>query len=200
MAHHDAKKAEIHLRRTVVITLATLLLLYCAVGAAKPSSEPCPVHAGAWSSAGQLRSLIAAGADVNEVDELGDTMLISALRFGLGQDFVNVLLQARADVNARNMVGETVLMLALQFQHGLDVVTALLQAGADVNAKDKLGWTPLHFAASRVPNPEVIRALLNAGADPRAKTDMGKTAFDLAGLNSKIKDTDVYRLLKPDTP
>jgi len=73
MAHHDAKKAEIHLRRTVVITLATLLLLYCAVGAAKPSSEPCPVHAGAWSSAGQLRSLIAAGADVNEVDELGDT-------------------------------------------------------------------------------------------------------------------------------
>ena len=36
--------------------------------------------------------------------------------------------------------------------------------------------------------------------DRRAKTDMGKTAFDLAGLNSEIKDTDVYRLLKPGTP
>ena len=29
---------------------------------------------------------------------------------------------------------------------------------------------------------------------------MGKTAFDLAGPNSEIKETDVYRLLKPDTP
>lgn len=154
------------MRRTAAIALAALLLLSCAIVAAESSPAPCPVHAGAWSSAGQLRSLIATSADVN----------------------------------AGSAAGETVLMLALQFQHGLDVVTALLQAGADVNAKDKLGWTPLHFAASRVPNPEVIRALLNAGADPRAKTDMGKTAFDLAGLNSKIKDTDVYRLLKPDAP
>ncbi len=198
MAHHDVEKAEIHLKRTVVITLATLLLLSCAVAAAKPSPEPCPVHAGAWSSAGQLRSLIAAGADVNDVDELGDTMLISALRFGLGQDFVNVLLQAGADVNAKSMVGETVLMLALQFQHGLDVVTALLQAGADVNAKDATGRTPLLYAAMYSPNPRIIQALLNAGADPRAKADDGWTAFDAAGYHDSIRNSDVYWLLKPD--
>jgi len=81
------------------------LFLSCAVAAAKPSQAPCPVHAGAWSSAGQLRSLIAAGADVNGADELGDTMLMSALRFGFGQDFAAVLLQAGADVNARSAAG-----------------------------------------------------------------------------------------------
>jgi ankyrin repeat protein len=114
-------------------------------------------------------------------------------------DAVRTLIAAGADVNVRTKAGTTALMRASE-DGGIDAVRALIAAGADVNAKDKLGWTPLIFAVSRVPNPEVIRALLNAGADRRAKTDMGKTAFDLAGLNNKIRDTDEYWLLKPDTP
>ena len=148
-----------------------------------------------------MNALILAGADVNAADGNGETPLTTAACNSVSGyvDAIRALITAGANVNVRTEAGKAALMRASE-NGGIDAVRALIAAGADVNAKDGLSWTPLHFAVSRAPNPQVIRALLNAGADRRAKTDMGKTAFDLAGPNSEIKETDVYRLLKPDTP
>lgn len=66
-----------------------------------------------------VRTLIAAGVDVNHVNNLGWTALLEAIILGNGE---------------------------LKYQH---VVELLLKAGADPNLADKDGITPLQHARSR---------------------------------------------------
>ncbi len=67
-------------------------------------------------------------ADVNGIDEHGNTPLIEAARFG-HDEVVSALLIAKADVNAKNDEGKTALMLASEGGHD-ETVRALTQAGA----------------------------------------------------------------------
>jgi ankyrin repeat protein len=45
-------------------------------------------------------------------------------------------------------------------------------------------------------NPEVVEVLLDAGADGKLKSNEGKTAFDYAEENPRVKNSEVYSLLK----
>lgn len=80
-------------------------------------------------NADTVRTLLdSPNADVNGVDENGNTPLIEAARFG-HDEVVRALLIAKAEVNAKNNEGKTALMLASEGGHD-ETVRALTQAGA----------------------------------------------------------------------
>jgi uncharacterized protein len=125
-------------------------------------------------SAEIIKSLIAAGADVNAADTYGKTALMLAAERS-SAELVRMLLEAKASVNVKDKQwGFTPLIYAL---HSYDaahtaVVKALLAAGADVDAADEEGRTTLMLAASNV---LAVRTLLGAGAS--AKDKLGQTVL-----------------------
>ena len=102
-----------------------------------------------------VKALLAAKANVNLADALGDTPLHKACFPPISKDQASEMKAKR------------------------EIVGLLLAAKAKVNLKDKQGWTPLMFAAS-VGDASNVKALLDAGADASVKLSSGKTAFSLA--------------------
>jgi hypothetical protein len=105
--------------------------------------------------------LIARGAEVNAVDNDGDTPLHSAARSGQ-PEMESLLIKHGAEVNARDNRGRTALSLAAEGKH-LEAVKILLAEKADPNTVDQNGRTPLGYAGV---NLELLRVLLTAKADP----------------------------------
>jgi len=130
----------------------------------------------------QVRNLLAAGANPNQLDEAGDTALhVAALQGHL--DVVNALLEGGADANAKDARGWTPIFKAA-YNHELDcgfapVVQALIDAGADVNARIFFGLTPLMLAAGGG-EAAVCAALLAGGAEVKAANEGGITALMMA--------------------
>lgn len=123
----------------------------------------------------QVRSLIAARADVNTPRADGTTPLMwAAHRDDL--ELANLLLEAGAKIDATDEQG--VGPLALASENGsLTLVSRLLGAGADARRAQANGVTPLMIAA-RVGSVQVVKTLLAAGADPSAVIpSTGQTAL-----------------------
>jgi hypothetical protein len=83
----------------------------------------------------QIEKLIAAGANVNQVDRHGDTLLMQGLwscrgRGRGGDSLVTLLLRAGANVNARDRRGKTVLDIAEEIGISRECRTILSNAGA----------------------------------------------------------------------
>lgn len=117
-----------------------------------------------------MEKFINDGADMETVDENGDTPLIVSAVRGLAE-IVQKLLESGADVNATDPQGYTALSLAAFFGQ-TDVVEILISGGAAVDAPDVDGFTALH-TASEEGHLKVVQALLRAGADVNAQTTVG---------------------------
>lgn len=117
-------------------SLMIALSLFCAVAACNVAKQTMRspetdalLRAARAGNADTVRTLLQSpNADVNGVDELGNTSLIEAARFG-HDEVVRSLLIAKADVNAKNNEGKTALMHASEGGHD-ETVKALTQAGA----------------------------------------------------------------------
>ncbi len=116
------------------------------------------------NSLGEVKALLAAGADVNTRDTRQTTPLMQAAAFG-SLEAMKLLVDAGADVNARNAFDATALMWSV---NDIRKVRLLLSKGADVNAKSKLGRTALHMAAADDGGTAVVKLLLEKGADANA--------------------------------
>jgi ankyrin repeat protein len=133
--------------------------------------------------AGDLDSaklLVAAGANVNDEDAWGVSVVVLAAHSGF-EDLVEFLLQKGADPN-KSSAGFTALHEAIM-RRDESLVRVLLAHGADPNARLQ-AWTPtrrqssdLHFEpelvgatpywlAARFVQPNVMRRLVELGADP----------------------------------
>ena len=108
-----------------------------------------------------VERLLAAGADVNGVDENDWNALMLAAREG-HTAIVERLLAAGADVNAKDYAGNTALILAADRGHTA-IVKLLLEEGADVNANGSYalidaaegGWTDIVELLLAVPGIDV---------------------------------------------
>jgi ankyrin repeat protein len=127
------------------------------------------LHAAAQAGdSAQIRSLLAAGANPNALNEAGDSPLhLAALNGHL--EVVVALLEAGAEANARD-ANDWTPMFKAAYNHELDcgyapVVQALIDHGGDVNARIFYGITPL---------------MLDAGADVKAANEGGRTALMMA--------------------
>jgi ankyrin repeat protein len=155
------------------------------------------------TTAGAMKMLIEAGADVNARDNTGETPLM----YVVDAEAAKELVEAGANINARDNDGQTPLIHAVRGWKSeairslnaadelgpwgvivaenwqLDTVKFLLQAGAETNAADHAGKTALMHAR----DTEVVKALLASGADANAKDNSGRTALLDAGNIESMK-------------
>jgi ankyrin repeat protein len=120
----------------------------------------------------KLKDLLAAGANVHEVDKDGRNALARICRLGQNEKMV-VLLAAGADPNAIDHEGEAPLQSAARHGH-VECVRALLAHGADINYCPTLAQSP-NYSESALCSavrkcPEAARVLLEAVADPNLAT------------------------------
>ena len=127
-----------------------------------------------------VKSLIDGGADVNELDSLGETPLhVAAMRGYRG--IASLLLENGANLNAGDVRGLTPVHMAA-WRGNRDMVDLLLNHGADMNARDKDGLTPMHTAALDG-RKEIVALLIGNGADVNVKSNKSLTPLHVAALS-----------------
>ena len=137
-----------------------------------------------------VRDLIAAGADVNAVGNLGEGALSYAVSDG-DVGLVQVLLTAGASPSfvVSNEFGARcpVLVRAVDVDNpNLEIVRKLVAAGADVNARTNEGDSALAIAAGRG-HTDVVRAFLNKGAAVNDKASNGATPLCAAAGKGNVE-------------
>ena len=168
---------RLHSTITHLVTLAVILAW--PVGAlaqfSPVISSPLLIEAIKAQDLEAVRSLVAAGAEVNVSQGDGATALHwAAHRNDLAT--ANLLIEAGADVNLANDLGATALWLAA-INGSASMVARLLEAGANPNAPLKRGETPL-MTAARSGNSQAVEQLLQYGADVNAaEHERGQTAL-----------------------
>ncbi len=139
----------------------------------------CPTLSGRMAT---LKTLVAAGADVNGRDADSLTVLMYSLPFG--EAIVDTLLALGAQVNARDRYGATALVHAAA-AGATGAIERLLAHGAEIDARGGL-WKgdaaepALVHAASRG-RTAVVQALLAHGADVNA-SDVNEALISAAGV------------------
>ena len=110
--------------------------------------------------------LLDAGADINAVDGMGNTVLHNTFvaKDDTGIDEFNFLLKHGADINARNIFGRTPLYENILHGSRWERKTVLLlEAGADPNIRNAYGSSPLMYA-KKTRNEELANLLQQYGA------------------------------------
>ncbi len=129
-----------------------------------------------------IESLIAHGADPNEMDEWSQVPIHIAVTVGQAES-VRALLKGGARVNEPE--GEDKTLKAMLDKRGRPYDKEIVRGGER---------TPLHIAVYAQMHPgktvEVLDALLEGGADLQAKTHFGKTALMIALENNNADAVD----------
>jgi formylglycine-generating enzyme required for sulfatase activity/ankyrin repeat protein len=126
----------------------------------------------------EVKSLIAAGADINSKNRDGFAPLHIAVIFSR-MEMVELLIAKGANVNAKDdAFGNTPLHYAA-FQGPKEMVGLLIAKGADIDAKDQFGYTSLHGAIIQGPK-EAAELLIAKGAELNAKDHSGDTPLHYA--------------------
>ena len=186
-------------------------------GGGRRNREPRPpdggeitplVYAARANSIDAARTLLEAGADVNQVTRYGWSPLLAATQ-NRNYQMAKFLIEQGADVNIANKGGWTPLYLATDNRNieggdyptrapdmdHLEFIKLLLEAGADPNARltestetrtvftnqwlDEDGATAF-LRASQSGDVELMRLLLEHGADPKIYTKLGVTPLAVA--------------------
>ena len=160
-----------------------------------------PLHlAGKDTTGDRVAGLIAAGADINATNHLGQTPLhLFAANISAWVDNANggnepfqLLVKSGANLNAQDQAGRTALHMLAMTNHSYraEAVQLLLRSGANPNLRDKYGRTPAQlFLANKWPWTDVqicVAMLFKAGADLSARDEDGKTVLHyFAGLGTE---------------
>jgi serine/threonine-protein phosphatase 6 regulatory ankyrin repeat subunit B len=119
---------------------------------------------------------LAQGADINERDENGRTVLFYAVEYLAPIDIGPFIRDSGADASVRDRHGQTPLHYLISISYCDDntiphIIPILLKAGIDVNARDMYGRTPIISASTAA----ICRVLAEAGADLNARAQDGST-------------------------
>jgi ankyrin repeat protein len=93
-------------------------------------------------------SILSTDMDLNEVDEHGNTLLMSCIRSGACTNMIGLLLDFGADINKANDEGVNAFLLACQMAPDLAIPYMLFRLGADCTAVNVHGESALDLARS----------------------------------------------------
>lgn len=123
----------------------------------------------------QMEKIVASGdVDINVVDKIGNTSLMSAAQSGCFKS-VCFLLNNGADVHAVNGSGRNSLMLGC-LAGSIEIVKKLRDFGSEWSCADRGGSTPLHWAVDGG-NVDLVRWMIADGANIHAVDDSGWSAL-----------------------
>lgn len=119
------------------------------------------------------------GADVNEKNETGESVLAQALHLRCGDELLDLLVDAGADLFDADSEGVSVFDAAITYNNPR-MVRRIIDAGIDVNeTRRNSGFTPL-MAAVCYNRREIVALLLEHGADKKLTDRQGLTGADYA--------------------
>jgi ankyrin repeat protein len=119
-----------------------------------------------------VRSLLKAGADVDQVNWNSENALMSAVASG-SEDIALLLILWGADIKHKSNGLTTAFLIAAQ-NSSMRVLTVLKEKGANINERGWNNRTALHLAAL-ASTPVTIPGLLDWGLDINAQDDEGLT-------------------------
>lgn len=131
------------------------------------------------------RWLVSKGANVNAVDQDGNTVLLSLIERNRWVEFQEAM-KMGVDINRANSRGVTPVLRATLFRHGLPFLKELLKAGADPNVPAASNTTAL-MAAVAEGFTEMTELLFDNGASPLGVDEHGQTIIMSAVLSGKPK-------------
>jgi hypothetical protein len=132
----------------------------------------------------EVHRLLAQGANIEAVNEVGATALIRGSQLGHTQ-IVKLLLESGANSNAKTKRRTTSLHVAADHGH-LDIVKLLIQHGSDINAVDANGATALLYAAQKGDLTIVNTLLATNQLDPNITNDFGATPLFVAAAKGHL--------------
>ncbi|UYO95385.1 ankyrin repeat domain-containing protein [Pollutimonas sp. M17] len=148
------------------------LLLSMAAHAANPSNWWVDI---ANDRAGSIKTMLARGADPNEISPKGQPAIMQAIRDGAWDVYDVLAANPKTALNAINVNRETPLMY-LAVVGETKRAQELIRRGAMVN---RLGWTPLQYAASKG-HLDTVKMLVANKATVNAPGPDGTTALMMA--------------------
>jgi ankyrin repeat protein len=126
----------------------------------------------------QAKLNISQGANVNEKNRDGQTLLHVALSYG-HTSIAKLLIDEGADIDAIDRSERTPLHLAA-FKGNTEAIDLLTsKEGLNIDAKDSQNRTPLHFAAE-FGHKDIVEKLIAKGADINAQTTRQQNTLSLA--------------------
>jgi hypothetical protein len=131
------------------------------------------------------------GADVDRVDDEGQTALHAACSYGQLDTAKCVLGELSADVDKEHITGATASFFAA-YGGNLDIMRCLVREyGVDINHSNNNGETAL-IVAAWFKHATLTKWMVKAGADPQAKNAANKTAADVSRNTDASPEQTVY--------
>lgn len=135
------------------------------------------LHIATWTNnLDMMKLFVHYGADVNQVNQFGETPLTLAAFRG-NREAIEYLISQGAQINVENNKYSP--LHYASFGGHNDIINYLINNGANLNAKSPNGSTPLMMAVYEG-QIESMQILLNAGADPNIANERGERAFEWA--------------------
>jgi ankyrin repeat protein len=128
-----------------------------------------------------VQQLLRSGLDPNTTTNMGNPIIMQAIRDDSWDVFDLVLKQPNTNINIMNGYQETPLMY-VSLMGDLPRARELVKRGAQVN---QLGWTPLHYAASKG-HLEMVKYLLAQGAMPNSPAPDGTSPIMMAAASGSV--------------
>ena len=143
---------------------------------------------------GIIEYLIENGANVNAVDNYGNTPLhIYSRSDDINTSIVGDLLDHGANINATNNEGKTPLHIYAAKKDGGEDITIFryfIEHGARVNAVDNYGQTPLHYYVYHGNGIHIFKYFIEHGARIDIKDQGGTDVVQLAQVRSTSEDDE----------
>ena len=141
-----------------------------------------------------VKKYIKSGADLEESNDLGESVLACAIRARCDFDLLMLLIENGADAQDFDEEGVSILDMAITYDN-IELVNYLILNNIDVNKTTrKSGFTPL-MAAACYGRVEIAKILIEQGVDQSASDVKGFTAVDFA---RKMNKKSVLALLDYD--
>jgi len=131
-----------------------------------------------------VKKYVKEGADVNEANDTGESVLASSLRYGCDLELIMFLIDSGADIYDFDEEGVSIFDMAVTYNN-IEMVKYLISKGIDVNATTRRSrFTPL-MAAACYGRVEIAKLLLQNGANKDAVDAKGISVIDFARKTNK---------------
>ncbi len=141
-----------------------------------------------------VKQYLKKGADLEETNESGESILACAMRGRCDIDFLMLLIDNGADIFDFDEEGVSIFDMAITYDN-IAMVKYLIEHGIDINqTKRRSGFTPL-MAAVSYGRIEIVKILLENNVNQNGYDSKGFTAVDFA---RKMNKKSVLALLEYD--